>query len=70
MKIAMAKVDKAISQYGAAIISTVHDELLVDCPSENTTIVLEIMKKIMEDFNLKVPLVVDIKFGRSWKDVH
>ena len=70
MKIAMARVDRAISPYGAAIISTVHDELLVDCPSENTTKVLEIMKKIMEDFNLKVPLVVDIKSGKSWRDVH
>ena len=70
MKIAMAKVDRAISPYGAAVISTVHDELLVDCPSENTDKVLEIMRKIMEDFNLKVPLVVDIKSGRSWKDVH
>lgn len=70
MKIAMIKVDKTINPYKAKIVSTVHDELLINCPSKNTEKVLHLIKTTMEDFKLKVPLVVEIKSGRSWKDVH
>ena len=53
----------------AAMILTVHDELLFEVPKTHADIVTEFVRKRMEKVvSLAVPLTVDIGIGKNWKD--
>jgi len=52
---------------GARLLLTVHDELVLEVPEEQAEAVAQIVKAEMEGVaDLKVPLVVDVGWGRSW----
>lgn len=71
IKLAMLRVDKALSQTSLKgyMILQVHDELIFEIPDNEIEqfkpIVLDAMQNV---FQLKVPLVVDIKLGKNWKE--
>ncbi len=72
MKIAMLRVDDALRAGGfrARILLQVHDELLLETPEDEEPRVRSLVRRVMEDVHpMLVPLVVDQKAGRSWKDV-
>lgn len=72
MKIAMLRVDGALRAGGlrARILLQVHDELLLEVPEEEEPRVRPLVRSVMEDVHpMLVPLLVDQKTGRSWKDV-
>jgi DNA polymerase-1 len=49
----------------------VHDELILECPTELKEEGAEVMKTKMEGAaTLRVPLPVDVKFGRCWDNIH
>ena len=51
------------------LILQVHDELIVDAPQDEVDEVTAILRREMETaVTLRVPLVVEIKAGRSWLD--
>ena len=51
----------------AKIILQVHDELLIDCPKNELNEVTKIVRDKMENvYKLKVPLQVDINYGKNW----
>ena len=51
----------------AKLVLQVHDELVIDCPEEETAIVSEILKTEMENaVTLKVPLTVEVGIGKNW----
>ncbi len=53
------------------IILQVHDELLFECPPNEKKEMEILVKKEMEEAQLlKVPLVVDIGWGKNWNDAH
>lgn len=70
IKIAMIRVDKAISNMKTKMIMQVHDELVFEVPKEELeqlkSIILDCMA--LKDQNLKIPLDVDINYGTSWKE--
>lgn len=70
IKIAMIRVDKAISSMKTKMIMQVHDELVFEVPKDELeqlkAIILDCMA--LKDQNLKVPLDVDINYGASWKE--
>ena len=70
IKIAMIRVDKAISNMKTRMIMQVHDELVFEVPKDELeqlkSIILDCMS--LKDQNLKVPLDVDINYGTSWKE--
>lgn len=71
IKIAMVRVDRALRQAGLAarLILQVHDELIVEAPAAETTEAAAILKREMEQaMTLSVPLVADVRSGRSWAD--
>lgn len=48
----------------------VHDELLFDVPQNECETIIPVIKKEMENaFQLRVPLIVDIKKGINWNDM-
>ena len=73
IKIAMINVDKKLKEsgLGARLLLQVHDELLVECPRENASEVLEILKHEMETaVSLDVPLKVEAQCGENWYECH
>ncbi len=73
IKIAMINVDKRLKESGtgAKLILQVHDELLVECPSEHAETVLAILRHEMENAaKMAVPLDVEAKIGKTWYECH
>lgn len=69
IKLAMIKVDKRIKSEGlqAKLIVQVHDELVVDCQSNEVEKIKSILKECMENIvTLAVPLPVDVHHGPTW----
>ena len=68
LKRAMIDVHAALPA-GAAMILTVHDELLFETPERMADEVAALVRERMERAAaLAVPLTVDVGIGRSWKD--
>ena len=69
MKMAMIRVHNAlVEQFPAArLILQVHDELIVECPEEQAEQVAQLVSREMENVaNLRVPLLADANWGRTW----
>ena len=70
-KLAMIALDRALKagQFASRMILTVHDELVLEVPDGERSEVEPVVKSVMEHVTeLRVPLVVDIGFGRTWAD--
>lgn len=73
IKIAMAKVAKAIEDHGlkSKLIIQVHDELVFDALIEEVEQLSDLAKDCMESaISLNVPIVVDIGVGENWLQAH
>ncbi|MBO6016418.1 MAG: DNA polymerase I, partial [Oscillospiraceae bacterium] len=73
IKLAMVHVRDRLLHEGlqAKLVLQVHDELIVECPVEETDTVIRILKEEMEQVaTLSVPLTVDAKAGRTWAEAH
>ncbi len=69
IKLAMIRVDKALREEfpEAALLLQVHDELIVECPTEIAQGVAALVSREMEHIaQLKVPLTAEAKTGKSW----
>ncbi|MBQ9729263.1 MAG: DNA polymerase I, partial [Clostridia bacterium] len=69
IKIAMINVSKKLKEQGlkAKLVLQVHDELVIDCPEEETEVVSALLKAEMENaVSLSVPLNVDLGVGKTW----
>jgi DNA polymerase-1 len=68
LKLAMIALDANLSDH-AAMLLTVHDEIVIEVPEAKAERVAGIVKETMENiYPLRVPLAVDTKWGRSWYD--
>ena len=71
VKIAMLHVEKEFERAGLAarLLMQVHDELLVEAPTQEAKQVSEILKHEMETaVKLDVPLIVDVGVADNWMD--
>ena len=67
IKLAMIRVHSILDGINAKLLLQVHDELIVNTKEEYGERIRNLMKKEMETIvNLHVPLIVDVKIGRSW----
>lgn len=69
IKIAMIKVDRRLEEEGlrAKLILQVHDELIVECPEEESERVKALLKEEMEGaVKFSVPLIADAHTGKTW----
>jgi DNA polymerase-1 len=72
----MIKVEAGIEAPGspvteAALLLTVHDELVFEVPEGQVDTFRPWIKNVMETiYPLKVPLVVDVGAGLTWGDAH
>ncbi|MBL7019814.1 MAG: DNA polymerase I [Nitrospinaceae bacterium] len=73
IKLAMIQLAKKISEkkLKSIMILQVHDELVFECPEEEEQVMKALVKTEMEEVvPLKVPLVVDIGWGKNWNTAH
>ena len=71
IKLAMIKVYNELERQNlkSKLILQVHDELIVDTASDEIDAVQSILKNCMENVvDLRIPLVVNVECGKSWKD--
>ncbi len=69
MKLAMIRVDRALAAAGlqTRILLQVHDELVLETTEREKDRAAELVRGAMEQAaNLAVPLLADVKFGRTW----
>ncbi|PYQ60152.1 MAG: DNA polymerase I [Acidobacteria bacterium] len=66
LKLAMIALDANLGN-DAAMLLTVHDEIVIEVPEQKVKKVAGIVKETMENiYPLAVPLAVDTRWGRSW----
>ena len=73
IKAAMVRVDARMraEKLQARLLLQVHDELIVECPTEEAETVKAILVDEMEHVvDYRVPLLVDAKIGASWAEAH
>jgi DNA polymerase-1 len=73
IKRAMIRVQEALDGSGlrAALLLTVHDELVLECPAEEREDVVELVRSRMAGaMELDVPLQVDAGWGADWSAAH
>lgn len=73
IKAAMVRVDARMraEHLQARLLLQVHDELIVECPAEESETVKAILTEEMEHVvDYRVPLLVDAKIGASWAEAH
>ncbi len=71
IKLAMVRVDRALreNRMQSRLILQVHDELLLECPPEETERAAELLREAMEGAaELKVPLVAEVHRGKNWAE--
>ncbi len=73
IKLAMIRMDSDFCEKGfqAAMLMTVHDELVFEIPEHELAAVTTRIRDIMEGvWRLKVPLKVNIASGKNWAEAH
>jgi len=71
IKQAMIHVDRELtSSFQTRMLLQVHDELVFEVPRAELDLVVPMVRKAMESaYELKVPLIVDIKMGLNWNEM-
>ena len=73
VKTAMINLDRRLrkEKSAARLLLQVHDELILECPEENTAKTAELIKAEMEQaVSLSIPLRVTVETGERWGDFH
>ena len=70
IKLAMVAVEKVLGQE-ARLLLQVHDELVIECPTEQAAALIPQVKRAMEQAaSLSVPLTVEVGQGINWGVAH
>ncbi len=72
MKLAMLRVAAGLKDAGLGghILLQVHDELVLECPSDEVKKTVKIVRTMMENaYNLVIPLKTEARFGHNWGDL-
>lgn len=69
IKIAMIRLPAELAKkhLQARMLLQVHDELILECPEEELSSVVQTVKHTMENaYNISVPLETEARFGKNW----
>ena len=72
LKAAMVAVRPVLLRAGAAMVASVHDEIVVECPEDRAEEVCEAVRAAMEEAGREVldpvPLAAEAALGKTWAD--
>jgi len=72
IKRAMLQLPGALAQAGlsAKMLLQVHDELVLECPTDEVKAVAQVACSVMESaFQLEIPLGVEVRSGKNWEEM-
>jgi len=71
IKLAMLRLDRELATRRSRLLLQVHDELLVESPTDEAEATAGLVKDVMEGaLRLSVPLKVDVGIGQNWAEIH
>jgi DNA polymerase-1 len=73
IKLAMIRMDRAITdnRLKANMLLSVHDEIIFEVPPEELAQLKDLSRRVMEGvWELKVPLKVNLSWGKNWAEAH
>jgi DNA polymerase-1 len=71
VKTAMLSLDKKLADSNARLLLQVHDELIFECPKDESSKIAALVKAEMEQaVQITVPLCVTVEIGTKWGDFH
>ena len=71
IKMAMVAVDRRLEGLRSRMVLQIHDELLLEVPSEEIETVSAMLKEEMQGvISLNVPLTVECNYGSNWLEAH
>ena len=71
IKLAMLRVDDALTALDTRLLLQVHDELVAEAPADRAAEAAACMREIMESaVSLDVALKVDVQIGQHWAEIH
>lgn len=73
IKLAMINLSHKISELGlqSKLTMQVHDELMLDVPTDEKDQIIELVKDVMENaVKISIPLIVDVEVGMNWAEAH
>ena len=71
IKLAMLQLDRELETRRSRLLLQVHDELLVESPTDEAEETAALVKDVMEQaLHLSVPLKVDVGIGQNWAVIH
>lgn len=71
IKLAMVEVQKLLESSGARLLLQVHDELVIECPTDRAEALIPQVKRAMQGVaSLSVPLIVEVGQGQNWGAAH
>ena len=68
LKIALPRIHAALQPMQTRLVSTVHDEVVIDTPPEEAPVVAEIVSTAFRDLLPGVPLILETYVGQNWAD--
>jgi DNA polymerase-1 len=68
IRVSMQRLSEALP-LECRMVCQVHDEILFECRTERTAEACRLIKRIMESFEFRVPIVVETKTGRTWGEL-
>ena len=72
IKLAMLRLLQALkrAKLSAHMLLQVHDELVLECPTDEVEATARVARKVMEGaFKLDIPLGVEVRSGRNWEEM-
>ena len=71
IKLAMVAVDRRLSGMRSRMVLQIHDELLLEVPTDETDAVSALVREEMQGvISLNVPLTVECNYGTNWLEAH
>ncbi len=57
-------------QLKSKIILQIHDELILQCPTQEIDFIKKLVKKQMETvISWKIPLIITVRTGKNWAEI-
>jgi DNA polymerase-1 len=69
MKLAMIQLPGRLAEKGlkTRLLLQVHDELILECPEEELSDAIPVVKIVMENAHpISIPLITDVRWGKNW----
>lgn len=66
MRVSISKLYPYMHDLEGYMLLQVHDQIIFEIPDSNVDVAISIIREVMQDFEFYPPMLVDIKYGKTW----